>query len=166
MDRLIVCRWVGGGAGKWGDRKVYQFLMIFTLPRGKQNPRGTIAFKIAILISAAWPSSLEWSPQYPDTKPQEGEVPASAGSRTGKLFILGASLGSESCFDWKVGHSFLADLCCQQKLACYPIPPIFLSSRPHPSLVWAAFILLKPSFHNSHCAMLTLRVREKGQWRV
>lgn len=128
--------------------------------------RAASSFEIAIFIRAAPPSRSERYPQYPDTKPQEGVVSASAGRRTGKLFISGASLLSESCFDWKIGHSFLADLRCQRswhvtQFLAAPLPPPPPSLSPSP--VWAAFILLKPPFNNSHCSMLTLRVGEKGQ---
>lgn len=147
---------------KRGKRKGFQSLMIFSLPSNKQTPRDTSSFKIAIFIHATPPSSSERYPQYPDTKPQEGVVPASAGRRTGKLFISGASLFSESCFDWKIGHSFLADLCCQQSWHVTQfLPAPFLPPPPFPA--WPAFILLEPLFNNSHCSMLTLRVREKGQ---
>lgn len=125
-------------------------------------PRAASSFKIAIFIHTTPLSCSAWYPQYPDTKPQEGVVPASAGCRTGKLFISGASLRGESCFDWKIGHSFLADLCCQQSwhVTQFLSAP-FLPPPPFPD--WAAFILLEPLFNNSHCSMLTLRVGEKGQ---
>lgn len=123
----------GGGEEEEERERSSNCLWFSVCQEVNKTPRATTAFKIAVFICAAPTSSLEWYPQYPDTKPQEGEVPASAGSRTGKLFILGASLCSESCFDWKIGHSFLADLCCQQSWhATQFLPAPFL--HPHPLL--------------------------------
>lgn len=101
-----------------------------------KTPRATSPFKIAIFIHTAPPSSSKQYPQYPDTKPQEGVVPASAGHKTGKLFISGASLFSESCFDWKIGHSFLADLCCQLCWHAAQFLPAPFPLLPNPDYVY------------------------------
>lgn len=102
-------------------------------------------------------------PKCPNRKPPEGVVSAYPGQWTGKLFISRASLFNDSCFDWKIGHSFLAALSCQLAL----LAPTQCFHHPSPFfLAWSAFIFLKPPLNNSHCSMLTLRILEEGQWRA
>lgn len=118
--------------------------------------------KLAIFISLSPLASQKHTPKCPDTKLLEGVVSACTGQWTGKLFISRASLFSDSCFNWKIGHSFLAALSCQlswHSTQCSYCPSPFL-------LAQSAFIYLKPPLNNSHCSRLTLRMWEEGQWRA
>lgn len=119
----------------------------------------------------SWPflsPFLHCAQSHPPKCPNEnhrrsGVVSACPGQWTGKLFISRASLFNDSCFDWKIGHSFLAALSCQLSS---PGSTPNASTTPSPFfLAWSAFIFLKPH-NNSHCSMLTLRILEEGQWRA
>lgn len=86
---------------------------------------------LAIFIPLSSPATQNHTPKCPDTKPLEGVVSACTGQWTGKLFIPRASLFSDSCFDWKIGHSFLAALSCQlswHSTQCSHWPPFSLPS--------------------------------------
>lgn len=89
--------------------------------------------KLAIFISLSPLAAQNHTPKCPDTKPLEGVVSACTGQWTGKLFISRASLFSDSCFDWKIGHSFLAALSCQlswhsTQCSHYPSPSLLAQS--------------------------------------
>lgn len=91
------------------------------------------------------------------------------------LLLLGAEQGSylfwvHLCSVSHISTGKLATAFLQifvaSKTGMLPNSPSSFSAPPPPSSAWAAFTLLKPQFNKSHCAMLTLRVREKGQWRA
>lgn len=135
----------------------------FTVGQGV-NTTSRLANLLKLAIFICLPALVAQShiQKYPDTKPLKGVVSACPGQWTGKLFMSRASLFSDSCFDWKIGHSFLAAFSCQlswHATQCFHCPTPSL-------LAQSAFIFLKPPLNNSHCSMLTLRIWEKGQWRA
>lgn len=164
--------------GGWSDDVRRNRLVVWRKKKGSQKTSNCLQFTVGQAVNITYrPASLltlaififfsPWAaqshtPKYSDTKPLEGVVSACTGQWIGKLFISGASLFSDSCLDWKIGHSFLAALSCQltwHSTQCFHCPSPFL-------LAQSAFIFLEPPLNNSHCSTLTLRIWEEGQWRA
>lgn len=158
-----------GGMGKKKprrERKVFQLLMIFSLPRGKQNPQRHHSLENCCFYLCCSTKLLGVVPTVPWHKTTGGWGSCFCWEQNREAIYFGCISVQWVMFRLENWPQLSCRSLLPAKLACYPIPPSSLSAPPPPSLARAAFILLKPPFNNSHCATLTLRVREKGQWRA
>lgn len=149
-----------------GERKVFQLLMIFSLARGKQNPQRHHLLQNCHFYLCCSTKQLGVVPTVPWHKTTGGWGSCFCWEQNREAIYFGCISVQWVIFRLENWPQLSCRSLLPAKLACYPIPPSSFSAPPPPSSAWAAFTLLKPQFNKSHCAMLTLRVREKGQWRA
>lgn len=106
------------GTGWWFEEKrrggrTTSSCLQWTVSRAVNTSRRASLHRTGHFLSPFLHCAQRHPPKCPNRKPPEGVVSACPGPWTGKLFISRASLFNDSCFDWKIGHSFLAALSCQ-----------------------------------------------------
>lgn len=143
--------------------------MIFSLPSNKQNPQSCQLLQNCHFYLRCSTKQLRAVPAVPWHKTTGGCGSCFCWAQNREAIYFGCISVQWVMFRLENWPQLSRRSLLPAKLASYPITPSSLSPPPSPpplSLAWAAFMLLKPLFNNSHCSMLTLRVREKGQWRA